>query len=100
MPIILDNQLREQITREITVFPITYSQDELSVLPNWTGPLHWHPDFEIATVEKGILDYQTPPISAVVKQAVVSTHIWDVHPSMHSSDIGFRLHMDYLMIKR
>lgn len=58
MPIILDNQLREQITHEITVFPITYFQDELSTLPNWAGPLHWHPDFEIATVERGILDYQ------------------------------------------
>lgn len=58
MPIILDNQLREQITHEITEFPIAYFQDELSTLPNWAGPLHWHPDFEIATVEGGILDYQ------------------------------------------
>lgn len=58
MPIILDNQLREQIENEITAFPIHYFQDEFSTLPNWAGPLHWHPDFEIATVERGILDYQ------------------------------------------
>lgn len=58
MPIILNNQLREQITHETTVFPIAYFKDELSTLPNWVGPLHWHPDFEIATVESGILDCQ------------------------------------------
>lgn len=58
MPIILDHQLREQITHDASVFPITYFHDELATLPNWAGPLHWHPDFEIATAVSGILDFQ------------------------------------------
>lgn len=58
MPIILDHQLREQIPHSATEFPITYFHDELCDLPNWAGPLHWHPDFEIATAKIGVLDYQ------------------------------------------
>lgn len=58
MAILLDHQLREQIPHNATDFPITYFHDELSTLPNLAGPLHWHPDFEIATANIGILDYQ------------------------------------------
>lgn len=58
MPIILDHQLREQIPHGSTAFPITYFHDELAELPNFAGPLHWHPDFEIATAKAGVLDYQ------------------------------------------
>lgn len=58
MPIILDHQLREQINHDAAVFPITYFCDELASLPNWAGPLHWHPDFEIATAVSGVLDFQ------------------------------------------
>ena len=58
MPIILDHQLREHISNDVIEFPITYFHDELITLPNWIGPLHWHPDFEIATAECGVLDYQ------------------------------------------
>ncbi len=58
MPIILDYQLREQIIREAETFPITYFCDELACLPNRAGPLHWHPDFEIATALNGVLDFQ------------------------------------------
>ena len=58
MPIILNHQLREQITHNAAIFPITYFCDELASLPNWTGPLHWHPDFEIATAASGVLDFQ------------------------------------------
>jgi len=58
MPIILDRQLREYIPHSATAFPITYFHDELATLPDWTGPLHWHPDFEIATAQQGVLDYQ------------------------------------------
>lgn len=58
MPIILDYQLREQIPHDGTVFPISYFYDELASLPNWAGPLHWHPDFEIATALSGVLDFQ------------------------------------------
>ena len=58
MPIILDHQLREYIPHNQTEFPITYFHDELATLPNWAGPLHWHPDFEIATAKAGVLDYQ------------------------------------------
>ena len=58
MPIILDHQLREHIPHSTTSFPITYFHDELCDLPDWAGPLHWHPDFEIATAKAGVLDYQ------------------------------------------
>ena len=58
MPIILDHQFREYIPHNAIEFPITYFHDELITLPNWAGPLHWHPDFEIATAECGVLDYQ------------------------------------------
>ncbi len=39
-------------------FPITYFHDEIVTLLGWMEPLHWHPDFEIATAECGVLDYQ------------------------------------------
>ena len=58
MPIILDHQLKEYIPHSATEFPITYFHNELVALPDWSGPLHWHPDFEIATAEYGVLDYQ------------------------------------------
>ncbi len=58
MPIILDHQLREHIPHSAMEFPITYFHDELVTLSDWSGPLHWHPDFEIATAECGVLDYQ------------------------------------------
>ena len=58
MPILLDHQLREQIPHKATEFPVTYYYDELAKLSNWTGPFHWHPDFEIATAASGALDYQ------------------------------------------
>ncbi len=58
MPIILDHQLKEYIPHNAFDFPITYFHDELATLPNWAGPLHWHPDFEIATAERSALDYQ------------------------------------------
>lgn len=58
MPIILDHQLREHIPHNAREFPITYYHDELVILPDRTGPLHWHPEFEIATAEFGVLDYQ------------------------------------------
>jgi AraC-like DNA-binding protein len=58
MPIILDHQLREQIPHKATEFPVTYYHDELVELPDWAGPFHWHPDFELATAVSGVLDYQ------------------------------------------
>lgn len=58
MPIVLDHQLREQLTHDAHVFPITFFRDELAALPNHAGPLHWHPDFEIATAVSGVLDFQ------------------------------------------
>lgn len=58
MAIILDHQLREHIPHIGSDFPITYFHDELAALPDRAGPLHWHPDFELATAESGALDYQ------------------------------------------
>ena len=58
MAIILDHQLREYMPHDADKFPITYFHDELAGLPERTGPLHWHPDFEIATAGCSVLDYQ------------------------------------------
>ena len=58
MAIILDHQLREQIPCNNNEFPITYFHDELALLPNRAGPLHWHPEFEIATSTVSALDFQ------------------------------------------
>ena len=58
MLISIDHQLREQITHDASVFPITYFHDELAALPNRAGPLHWHHEFEIATAVSSILDFQ------------------------------------------
>lgn len=58
MSILLDHQLRERIPRNDTMFSVTYFSDELASLPNRTGPLHWHTDFEIATAESGVLEFQ------------------------------------------
>lgn len=58
MAIKLDHQLREQLPQNNTEFPITFFQDELDTLPNHAGPLHWHPEFEIATATLYALDFQ------------------------------------------
>lgn len=58
VPVILDHRMREQIPREAPLFPISYFENELSEFPNREGPVHWHPDFEIARAETGTLDYQ------------------------------------------
>lgn len=58
LPVIVDQNMREQITHEAAFFPVSYFENELSELPGWAGPLHWHPDFEIARAETGVLDYQ------------------------------------------
>ena len=58
MPIILDDQFREKISHIDTGFPISFFHDELAQLPDWSGPLHWHPEFEIATAQNSVLDFQ------------------------------------------
>lgn len=67
MAIILDYQLREQVPHDVEKFPITYFCDELAALPNWAGPLHWHPDFEIATAVSGVLDFQVGQHHVILK---------------------------------
>ncbi|MBE6559943.1 MAG: AraC family transcriptional regulator [Ruminococcaceae bacterium] len=58
MAIRLDHQLREQIPKNDPAFPITFFCDEFASLPNRAGPLHWHPEFEIATAALFALDFQ------------------------------------------
>ena len=58
MAILLNHQLREYVPHNSIEFPITYFYDELVALPDWAEPLHWHPDFEIATAEWEVLDCQ------------------------------------------
>ena len=58
MAIKINHQLQEQIPHDIADFSVTFYCDELAALPNYEGPLHWHPYFEIATAKSGVLDYQ------------------------------------------
>lgn len=58
MSILLDHQLLEKDTRKNSDFPVAYYQNELEALPNWEGPFHWHPDFEIAAALNNSLEYQ------------------------------------------
>ncbi|MBQ9699656.1 MAG: AraC family transcriptional regulator [Lachnospiraceae bacterium] len=58
MPININSQLREHMTHDVAIFPISFFNDELASLPDLSGPLHWHPEFEIATAESGTLDFQ------------------------------------------
>lgn len=58
MSILLDHQLREQISFPDAGFPIRFFHDELAQLPSRSGPLHWHPAFEIASAQDSILDFQ------------------------------------------
>lgn len=58
MAILLNHQLREQLPPDILNFPISFYCNELADLPDRTGPVHWHPYFEIATAQCGILDFQ------------------------------------------
>lgn len=67
MSILLNPQLREQIAHDPEAFPVTFFRDELAELPNYTGPLHWHPDFEIATALSGVLDFQIGRQHIVIK---------------------------------
>lgn len=58
MTIKINHQLQEQIPHDVAAFPVTFYSDELATLPNYTGPLHWHPYFEIATAKSSVLNYQ------------------------------------------
>lgn len=58
VPVIVDRNMREQIPHTGNLFPISFFENELSELPDRAGPMHWHPDFELARAEVGALDYQ------------------------------------------
>ena len=67
MAILLDHQLQEQIPHDILSFPVAFYRDELAALPGRTGPMHWHPYFEIATAQSGVLDYQVGQIHTILE---------------------------------
>lgn len=67
MAIKINHQLQEQIPHDDAVFPVTFYSDELASLPNYAGPLHWHPYFEIATAMNGVLDYQVGQNHIILK---------------------------------
>lgn len=58
MPVIVDQHMREQIAQTEPLFPVSFFENELAELPHRAGPLHWHPDFELARAESGTLEYQ------------------------------------------
>ena len=67
MPILLDHQLQEQIMPGSPAFPVALYHDELAALPNRAGPVHWHPYFELATAQSGVLDVQVGQIHTVLE---------------------------------
>ena len=77
MAILLDHQLQEQIPHDISAFPVAFYRDELAALPGRTGPVHWHPYFEIAAAQSGVLDYQVGQIHTILEpgDSISSTRI-------------------------
>ena len=67
MTISLDHHLQERMPRDVSAFPAAFYCDELAALPDCTGPMHWHPYFEIATAQSGTLDYQVGQTHMVLK---------------------------------
>ena len=59
--------MQEQIPHDISAFPIAFYCDELAALPDRAGPIHWHPYFEIATAQSGVLDYQVGQIHTILE---------------------------------
>lgn len=59
--------MREQIPQDILAFPVVFYCDELAALPDRAGPMHWHPYFEIATAQSGVLDYQVGQTHTVLE---------------------------------
>ena len=58
MPVLIDHELREFMPHRQSGFPITFFHNELASLPAYTGPLHWHDDYEIAMADSAKIDYQ------------------------------------------
>lgn len=58
MSVLVDQHLREQIQHDAEAFPISFFENELKDLPDLAGPLHWHPDFELAQAQCGTLEYR------------------------------------------
>lgn len=58
MSIVVDQHLREQILHKAEDFPVSFFENELKDLPDWAGPLHWHPDFELAQAQSATLEYR------------------------------------------
>lgn len=71
MPVVVDQYMREQISREGDLFPISFFENELGELPNREGPLHWHPEFEIAKAETGVLEYQVGQTHKSANKSIV-----------------------------
>lgn len=58
MAVVVDQHLREQIQQDAEAFPVSFFEEELADLPGWAGPLHWHPDFELAQARCTTLEYR------------------------------------------
>lgn len=58
MPVVVDRHLREQIPHEAAAFPVSFFEGKLADLPGRAGPLHWHPDFELAQARCAPLEYR------------------------------------------
>lgn len=54
----IDEQLRERIDRGSEGFCISFYENEISELMDWSFPLHWHPEFELVTADSETIDVQ------------------------------------------
>lgn len=58
MPMPFDHQLREHMAHDVEAFPISFFEDEFAALPSRSVPLHWHPEFELASACSETLEVQ------------------------------------------
>ena len=54
----IDEQLREIVDRGSDGFCISFYENEISELMDWSFPLHWHPEFEIVSADRETIDVQ------------------------------------------
>ena len=66
--IIRDDSLRELIPHKTGRSPFRYYEDDMTLFPGHTADLHWHAEFEITIVKKGLVLFQIDGRQIPVKE--------------------------------
>ena len=66
--IIRDDSLRELIPHKTGLAPFRYYEDDMTLFPGHTADLHWHAEFEITIVKKGLVLFQIDGRQIPVKE--------------------------------